>query len=146
MYNNSIKLTPVKALIGCDVKSPAEAPLLRDLRDEMEQLDLTELREQISKNITEGQKRQKECYDRGRREAPKYKDGELVLVRITSEQATGESRKLSPKFRRPFRIQRVLHNDRYEVEDLRERHKRMRTVVSVDHIKAWITIQGEREN
>lgn len=36
MHNNSINMSPVKALLGCDMKSPAEAHLLGELRDEME--------------------------------------------------------------------------------------------------------------
>jgi len=78
-----------------------------------------------------------------RRDATKYKDGELVMIRITSDPATGSSKKLHPKFKGLFRVYKVLINNRYEVEDLREGHRRRRTVVAADHMKPWITVQGE---
>lgn len=91
-------------------------------------------------HIKNDQKRQKERYDRTRKEARQYGEGDLVLVLITSEPATGVSKKLLPKYKGPFRISKVLLNDRYEVEDLREGSRRIRTVVAVDRIKPWITV------
>ncbi|KAK2578390.1 hypothetical protein KPH14_011876 [Odynerus spinipes] len=108
MHNKSINTTPMKALIGCDVRSPAEAPLLNEIANEVDRLNLTELREEITKHITAKQKEQKERYDKTRRDAKKYQEGDLVLVQITSEAATGSSRKLCPKFKGPFRISKVL--------------------------------------
>jgi hypothetical protein len=35
----------------------------------------------------------------------------------------------------------VLFNDRYEVEDLREGHRKGRLVVAVERMKPWITVQ-----
>nr|XP_012138507.1 PREDICTED: uncharacterized protein K02A2.6-like [Megachile rotundata] len=143
MYNKSIGTTPIKALIGCDVKTVAEGVILSAVREEMDWLDLHALKEEISKHISDDQKAQKERYDRIRKEARKYTVGELVLVQITSEPATGGSRKLLPKFKGPFRIRVVLLNDRYDVEDLREGSKRLRTIVAADKIKPWIAVQGD---
>lgn len=143
MFNKSINTTPIKALIGCDVRTVTEGPILSAVREEMDRLDLTVLREEISKHITKHQAAQKERYDRTRRDARKYAKDELVLVQITSEPSTGGSRKLLPKYKGPFRIRTVLLNDRYEVEDLREGVKRLRLVVAADRIKPWITIQGD---
>lgn len=109
----------------------------------MHQLDLGELRIEIKTHIDRDQQKQKERYDRTRRDAAKYCDGDLVLVQVTSDSATDSSRKLHPKHKGPFRIHRVLLNNRYEVEDLREGSRRKRTVVAADKIKPWITIQGE---
>lgn len=66
----------------------------------------------------------------GRQE--KYQEGVLVLVRITSEPATGTSRKLAPKFKRPFQVHKVLY---ITVEDLREGKRRSRTVIAADNMK-----------
>lgn len=142
-HNKSINTTPIKALIGCQTKSATEAPLLSQVQGEVERLDLEELRANIKIHIDQEQQQQKERYDKTRRDATKYKDGELVMIRITSDPATGSSRKLHPKFKGPFRVYKVLINDRYEVEDLREGHRRRRTVVAADHMKPWITIQGQ---
>lgn len=133
----------MKALTGCETKTVAEGPILSAVREEMDRLELTALREDIIRHISEEQRAQKERYDRTRKEARRYTKDELVLVQVTSEPTTGGSRKLLPKFKRPFRIRAVLPNDRYEVEDLREGSKRLRTVVAADRIKPWISIQGD---
>lgn len=83
-------------------------------------MDLHAFREQITEHISEDQRKQKERYDKVRREVPRYQVGNVVIVEITSERPTGESRKLLPKFKGPFKIFRVIGNDRYEVENLRE--------------------------
>jgi len=143
-HNKSINTTPTKAFIGCEVRSPTEAPLLSQIQDTVQQIDLDDLRTRIETHITQEQLAQKERYDKTRQEAIKYHKGDLVLVQITSEPATGSSRKLHAKFKGPFRIHKVLINDRYEVEDLREGHRRVRTVIAADRMKPWITIhQGE---
>lgn len=141
-HNKGINTTPMKALIGCETRSAAEAPILSQVRDTVHQLDLAELRTNIEAHISQEQRAQKERYDKTRRDATKYNDGDLVLVQITSEPATGSSKKLHPKFKGPFQIYKVLINDRYEVEDLREGCRRNRTVVAADRMKPWITIQG----
>lgn len=68
----------------------------------IDRLDLDELRADIKKHIDQEQRQH----------------GELVMVLITSDPATGSSKKLYPKFKGPFRVHKVLINDRYEVEDL----------------------------
>lgn len=142
-YNKNINTTPMKALIGCEMRSATEATLLSQIQDIVHRLDLEErLRTDINKHI--GQLlAQKERYDRTRRDATKYNDGDLVLVQITSDPAIGSSRKLHPKFKEPFRVHRVLINNRYEVEDLREGRRRGQIVAAADRMKPWITIQGE---
>lgn len=142
-HNKGIDTTPTKALIGCDVRSAAEASLLTEIGAELERIDLNELRKSIAEHVTVDQRKQKERYDKARKDAKKYNQGDLILVRITSEPSMGTSRKLNPKFKGPFRVYKILDNDRYEVEDIREGYKRTRTVVPSDHMKPWITIQDE---
>jgi len=142
-HNKGINTTPTKALIGCETRSATEARLLSQIQDVVHQLDFNELRDEIKEHVSQEQRAQKERYDRTRRDATKYGEGELVLVQITSDPATGNGRKLHPKFKGPFRVCKVLINDRYEVEDLREGHRQKRTVAAADRMKPWITIQGE---
>lgn len=144
-HNKGINTTPMEALIGVKTKHGVEAQLLNSVREEINRLDLNEIRTNISKHITEDQKRQKERYDKARRDAAKYREGELVMVHVTSPQASGTSRKLNAKYKGPFRITKVLMNDRYEVEDLREGSRRVKTVMSPDHLKRWITMQDDQE-
>lgn len=142
-FNRGINSTPMTALIGYNSKHAAEATILNEVKDEIDRLDLEELRSKISDHIKEDQKKQKKRYDKTRRNATKYDEGDLVRILITSIPTTGASHKLDPKYKGPFRITKVIFNDRYEVEDLREGFKRKRTIVAADHIKKWISIQNE---
>ena len=79
-----------------------------------------------------------------RRDATNFNICDLVRVLITSYANTGESKKLLPKFKGPFRVVNVLYNDRYEIEDLREgqRKSNIRMVVAADKIKKWIAMMN----
>lgn len=101
---------------------------------DLARLDLVELRGKIQQHIVADQAKQKEYYDRARRDAATYKVGDLVLVFITSFPASG-------KFKGPFQVVRALPNDRYQVEDLREGHRKSLLVVAVEKLKPWVTAQ-----
>lgn len=99
----------------------------------IQRIDLKEL----CKNINQTRQRQKEYYDKKRREATRFKESDVIMAQVTSEIATGKSRKLRPKFKGPFRITKVLSNDRHDVEDMREHCKRSSTVVAAERLKTW---------
>lgn len=67
-HNKSINTTPMEALIGCETKSAAEAPLLSQIRDAVHRLNLNELRTDIKAHINQAQRAQKERYDKARRD------------------------------------------------------------------------------
>lgn len=137
-YNKGIGTTPMEALTGYCAVAPSEAKLVNAVRDELHRTDIKQLREKISKYITEDQRKQKARYDVARKEAKKYMKDDIVLVQITSDAATGSSRKLRPKYRGPFRITKVLLNDRYEVEDLRENTRKcVKIVAAAERLKPW---------
>lgn len=136
-YNKGINSTPVEALIGYRSKNPAEAAILNAIQTELQRLNLDNLRKDIIKHITEDQIIQKERYDKARKKALRYKEGDIVMIAITSEPSTGSSRKLRPKYKGSFCVCRVLSNDRYEVRDLRECRKRTKTVAAADRMRFW---------
>lgn len=138
--NQSIKMTPSELLFGTRIRSVPEGIILGELQNDVNRLELSEVREKVKAQLDEAQVKQKERFDKKRGKALKYAVGTLVLLRITSIPSTGESKKLYPKFRGPFRVVAVLPNERYEVEDLRGKRRKQRTVVAVDHIKPWITL------
>jgi transposase InsO family protein len=70
-----------------------------------------------------------------------YQEGDLVLIRISSTPATGSSQKLLPKWRGPFRVAKVLGNDRYEVKDIPGTGRsrlRYSVVAAVDNMSPWV--------
>lgn len=139
--NKTTKVSPLEVLAGYKGRTIAESKILSDIKDSLDRIDLRRLRSDISKRITDEQKAQKKRFDRTRAKARIYKEGEVVMVLRTDNPATGKSRKLLPKFKGPFRIRRVLYNDRYEVEDLREGFRKYKTVVAVDKIKPFIMLK-----
>jgi hypothetical protein len=140
-FNKGIKTTPSEALMGYQPRPAAQAQLLAEIEVDLEHLNLAELRAEIQEHITTDQARQKQYYDKHRREADKYSKDDLVLVLITSTQNSGSSKKLLPKFRGAFRVVAALFNDRYVVEDLREGRYKSRTVVAVEKLRPWTSAQ-----
>ncbi|CAH2014052.1 unnamed protein product [Acanthoscelides obtectus] len=63
------------------------------------------------------------------------------MVLKTDAPCTGANRNLVPKYKGPFKVTKVLYNDRYEVVDLRENYKRYKTVVAADKMKPWILLR-----
>uniref|UniRef100_A0A1B0DM01 Uncharacterized protein n=1 Tax=Phlebotomus papatasi TaxID=29031 RepID=A0A1B0DM01_PHLPP len=75
-----------------------------------------EKREQAWRKMKEDHKKFVEKFNEGRKSPHKYQVGDLVLAK-TEHPASGESRKLLPRFRGPYQVKRVLGADRYEIGD-----------------------------
>ncbi|XP_064211625.1 uncharacterized protein LOC135265647 [Tribolium castaneum] len=109
--------------------------------DDREVVDVTEVRARMERHNDHYQAEQKQRFDSKRKPGHLYSEGDLVLIKITSTPATGVSHKLLPKWRGPFRITKVLGNDRYEVADIpgscRSR-LRYSGVAGVDNMRPWI--------
>lgn len=101
--------------------------------------NLSELRDRVSARIEKNQQKDKQRFDRRRLPPKRYNDGDLVMVKRTDSLSTGSSRKLHPIFKGPFKVIKVLANDRYRVQNLRDSNE-CQTTVAVDSIKPWITM------
>ena len=134
-------VTPSEALFGCKPRSSAEAILLSELQDELERVDLKSLRKEVQARVTLDQEKQKRTFNAKRARAREYQVGDLVMVAKTDFPATGQSKKLLPKFKGPYRVTAVLPNDRYVVVSVTETHRKTPTVVCVDKLKSWVTLQ-----
>lgn len=139
--NKTTSVSPLEALAGYKGRTIAESRILNCIKENSSRVDLQDLRRKVSQRITNDQLAQKRRFDKTRASANQYDVGNVVMVLKTDNPATGSSRKLIPKFKGPFRINRVMFNDRYEVEDLREGLKNYKTVVAVDKIKPWILLK-----
>lgn len=108
-----------------------------DITDE--NTTLSDKRVLAIENIRTERERWKKRFD-GRHIRPTtYQEGDLVLIQNVP-QATGESRKLDPKYRGPYIIVRVLGNDRYLIEDIPDMNATSRkfcSVFSSDKIRKW---------
>lgn len=133
--------TPSEVLFGCKPRSIPESILLGALQTELHSTDLSSLRQEIANRIKEDQQVQKISYDKKRGRPREFQVGDVVAIMQTSFPATGDSKKLLPKFKGPYRITAKLPNDRYAALKVSERYRKCPAVISVDKIKPWITLK-----
>lgn len=84
-------------------------------------------------------------YDRRHKKCTKYKVGDLMLVKVLHHKV-GINKKLTPKFKGPYRIKAVLNKKRYVVEDVpgyNVSQKPFNTILSNDKLKPWIRVGDE---
>lgn len=84
-------------------------------------------------------------FDSTHRQPRIYSEGDLVLVENIAP-ATGDSRKLEPKFKGPYVIQKVLDKDRYIVADIDDAPRTQRPFQSIftsEKLKPWCTLGPE---
>lgn len=89
--------------------------------------------------IKQDQLKQKLRYDAHRKQAPVYEVGNLVLVRREAA-ATGQSRKLTAKYKGPYLVAKVYEHDRYLLTDVPGAARTQRPfhqVYAADRIKRW---------
>lgn len=134
--NKAIDTSPAEALLGYRA-GPQNIGWLESEGN----TDVKKLRQSISEKISASQLRQKASFDSHRGNPVPFTEEDLVLVKISSIVSTGKSLKLVPKWKGPFRITKVLENDRYEVGDI-PGSTRSRIpysgVYAAEHLKRWV--------
>jgi len=83
-------------------------------------------RNQALVNIASERAKWKQRFDTKHANPSIYSTDNLVVV-ANEPAATGESRKLEPRYRGPFIVVKVLGNDRYVIEDGNRRYSDYRT-------------------
>ncbi|CAH0723025.1 unnamed protein product, partial [Brenthis ino] len=129
------RLLDNEALFGVRPTGSTESKIIHDLDK-----NRANIRDEINTHIEACQQNQKESFDKHRCIPPKYNVGDLVRVE-RQVPATGQSKKLVPKFQGPYRIASILDHDRFAIEDTPLTSKRGRsfsTIVAIDKIKPWL--------
>lgn len=139
--HRTLGTTPAQVLYGSKPRSVPEAILLSELKEELDRCDMAELRKKVQSRIATDQQDQKRQFDKKRSKSISYQTGDLVMVAKTDFPATGESKKLLPKFKGPYRIVAKLPNDRYAVLSISGKYRRCPTVICVDKMKPWVTMK-----
>jgi hypothetical protein len=145
--NKAIDSTPSKLLLGYDQKNNNDK-ILRKLIDNLREVDFDFDKERENeRNIAQSVNRRlqeynKKQYDKRHKRNRKYKEGDLVLVRVTQHKP-GTNTKLAPKYKGPYRIKAVLNKNRYAIADVpgyNITQKPLNTIMSPDKLKPWIRI------
>nr|XP_053605830.1 uncharacterized protein K02A2.6-like [Plodia interpunctella] len=139
--HKTINAIPSEVLLGYRLRIDSDS--LEPELDNGSLVDVTKLRACVDSNIKASAVSQKQRFDKTRTKAKVYEEGDLVLVKIQSLTNDGQSRKLLPVFKGPFKVKRVLGNDRYEVMDLRGSERSFKPyngVAAAENMKRWIQI------
>lgn len=103
---------------------------------------MAEIRSEVTDHITKDQQTQKSRFDKKRKNAHVYALGDLVKMKKQVNTNDGQSKKLHPVFSGPYKISRVLDNDRYEVSSIPGStigSKKYCNIWAVDQIQPWIS-------
>ncbi|GFV70460.1 hypothetical protein TNCV_4798791 [Trichonephila clavipes] len=131
----STKWTPFELLVRTKMRNKEDI-LIKDLLLEEMAEELLEqrefLRNDAKNNIETLQSENRKTYNRRRKKASLYKEGDLVAIQRTQ---FGAGLKLRPKFLGPYKVTKVNSKDRYEVEKVGQHEGPNSTTTSADLMK-----------
>ncbi|GFX00912.1 transposon Tf2-9 polyprotein [Trichonephila clavipes] len=133
--SRSTKWTPFELLVGIKMRNKDDI-LIKDLLLEEMAKELLEqrefLRNDAKKNIETLESENRKTYNRRRKKASLYKEGDLVAIQRTQ---FGAGLKLRPKFLGPYKVTKVNSKDRYKVEKVGQHDGPNSTTTSADLMK-----------
>lgn len=100
-------------------------------------------RAEASEKMLQQQRAAEKRFDKRRKVPTSYKIGDLVRIEKTLIDKTtlGKSKKLVAKFQGPYRIMKILPDDRFLIEDTpitRKGSKRYENVIAIDKLHPWL--------
>lgn len=147
--NKGIGKSPSEALFGIAMINKRENIFSEILKETRQPGVIQDIREKISAHIEKDQRLQKSRYDKHKIKARIYKEGELVKILKPIAHNDGKSKKLLPKFSGPYRVTKVLDNDRYQISSIpgtRLTQKDYCSVWAADRIKPWIMVDSSESS
>lgn len=117
--NKSTGTTPSKLLFGVNQRGKVVDSLSDYLNEVLENPleSLDDIREKAAQKICKLQKYNQENYNKLHKTPTKYKEGDYVVI-VNTDVTPGYNKKLIPKYKGPYIINKVLPNDRYVVKDI----------------------------
>ena len=123
---------------------PQMRQLVEDDWAAMFQEERDQLREIAKRRIEELQTRNRQTFNKRRKKATIYKTGNLVAIERTQG---GPGLKLHSKFLGPYRVVKVLRNERYVVQREGGREGPRTTSTAANHMKWWnVGVSDDSEN
>lgn len=101
---------------------------------------MNEIRQEADKQIKKVPEYNKNAVDTKRSTQHKYIKKDLVMIK-NFDSHTGISKKLIPKFKGPYRITKILQNDRYvleDVENFQQSRLPYKGIWAVANIRPWL--------
>ncbi|XP_015440400.1 PREDICTED: uncharacterized protein LOC107195130 [Dufourea novaeangliae] len=137
----SIRDTPSRLLFGTNQSGELNdhVRLMLESQNDNDR-DFGSIRNNAAKCIEKQQLENKNSYDEKRKAASAYKEGDYVMIR-NYDTTAGVNKKLLPKYKGSYVVQKVLRFDRYIVSDVdgfQVTRLPYTGTVSADHMKPWI--------
>lgn len=129
---------PFQLMFGTNARLKENLEIREMIENEWIQMfeeERDDIRQEAKEKIAEIQKENLKSYNRKRKKARKYVDGDIVAIKRTQ---FGPGLKFRNKFLGPYRVARVMRNDRYIVKKIGEHEGPQETSTSADHIKPWL--------
>lgn len=147
-FHSSTKQTPSMLLFGVAQRGPEVDKLSEYFEDKNIQTsppDLSALRLEASSKIEKSQCRNESSYLKRSVPPRSFNEGDFVVIKNV-DTTVGRNKKLIPKFRGPYRIHRVLPNDRYVIRDI-ETYQVTQIPYNAVHeagrLKPWVQAQND---
>lgn len=136
------KNSPTELLFGLKVINPSQgkmSDIVSDAGHRLVDKPLDDIRSEAESLIQHQNVLSKNRNDTKRKVGKQFNVGDLVKI-IRTIPSTGQSRKLEPKLQGPYRILKVLPNDRYLVEDtpLSRKGRRYEAIIAIDKLYPWL--------
>lgn len=138
--------SPSELLFGFRLTSTTESILSDVINDTVNVTsteEIVEMRQKSGELIKAQQIKDAERFNMKRKMGSTYKEGQLVRVERDVSANDGKSKKLVGKFQGPYRIVKLLPNDRFVIEDTpitRKNNRRYEAVVVLDKIRPWLNL------
>ncbi|KAL0271402.1 UNVERIFIED_CONTAM: hypothetical protein PYX00_008504 [Menopon gallinae] len=146
--NATTRKTPHELLFAYNPRSSLKNQLILALHEPCwDGKDMESERQIALSNIVQKQQQDKTRYDSRHKKPTRYKEGDCVLVK-KEYPATGESRKLLPKYKGPYMIRRCLPHDRYVLVSLPGedgKARRRHFIFATDRLKPWCRLDEDTE-
>lgn len=135
--HRSINTSPFQLFFGTRMRAKNDPQVREILEEEWTasfEEERNETRERAKEAIEKIQAENKRNFNKRRKKAPNYQVDDLVAIKRTQ---IGSGLKLAAKFLGPYRITKVLRNDRYIVEKIGSHEGPRETSTVADQMKPW---------
>lgn len=140
------KYSPMELMFG-RVSRPRNLIIAQENSADNPEIQINQIREHAGREIEKTALYNKALFDRNKAKIIPFSVGDIVLLKNEERQQT----KLDPKYKGPFKIKKILDNDRYEIESVNGRkiykypHDRLRRAPAATYQNPILTVNDEDE-
>lgn len=135
-----INTHPSIMLFGVNQKGKVVDKIREELENNNVNIDLSTIRNNAKQNEEKAQKYNENYVNTKRKSGTQYEVDDYVVIR-NYDNSAGTSRKLIPKFKGPYKISKILPNDRFLIEDVegfQQTQIPYKGVWAIQNIKPWL--------